>query len=81
MDAQTVRAYAHKHEIGLLEAKKRCRRKALDQILSVTRNNAKPDQIIKALKIMVDDLYPEDLDTRYPNGATDRYPRDHPRAT
>ena len=63
--ASDVRAYAAKHGIGLTEAKRRLRRKRLDMLLDP---RSAPTALREALLMIVQDLYPDDLDRQFPNG-------------
>lgn len=67
--ASEVRAYAHKHDISMSEARKRLRRKRLDALLSPT---AAPTALRAALIMIVEDHYPDDLDRRFPEGRRGR---------
>ena len=64
--ASDVRAYATKHGIGLNEAIRRLRRKRLDALLANGWGDTR--RLHQVLSLLVEDLYPEDLDRRYPEG-------------
>lgn len=64
--ASDVRAYAVKHGIGLDEARRRLRRKRLDALLLNAWGDTR--RLHTVLCMVVEDLYPEDLDRRFPDG-------------
>lgn len=75
ISASDVRAYCEKHGLSMQEAKRRLRRKKLDDLLLRAATMTDHGALIVALKIIVEDTYPEDLDRRYPNGRTVHYAR------